>query len=46
MAHIGATFAGILLFLMPSALAASADTATCDNPAEKKKNCGFCAACS
>ena len=36
---------------MPAALAASADTtdkcktATCDNPAEKKKNYGFCAAC-
>ena len=35
---------------MPAALAASADTtdkcktATCDNPAEKKKNYGFCAA--
>jgi hypothetical protein len=36
---------------MPAALAASADTtdkcktATCDNPAEKMKNYGFCAAC-
>jgi hypothetical protein len=37
---------------MPAAPAASADTtekcktAICDNPAEKKKNYGFCAACS
>jgi hypothetical protein len=49
---IGATFEVIFLFLMPAAPAASADTtdkcktATCDNPAEKKKNYGFCAACS
>jgi hypothetical protein len=49
---IGAIFEVIFLFLMPAALAASADTtdkcktATCDNPAEKKKNYGFCAACS
>jgi hypothetical protein len=45
-------FEDIFLFLMPAALAASVDTtdtcktATCDNPAEKKKNYGLCAACS
>ena len=51
LAHIGATFAWILLFLMPSALDASADTTvecktvSCKNEAEKKSNYGFCAAC-
>jgi hypothetical protein len=49
---IGTTFEVIFLFLMPAAPAASADTtdkcktAICNNPAEKKKNYGFCAACS
>jgi hypothetical protein len=52
MAHYRRDVRGHLPLPHAAAPAASADTtdkcktATCDNPAEKKKNYGFCAACS